>query len=109
MPVPVYSERFFSSRATSGLHDYTNASGDLFIIRTFTAYYGGDTSDSLFLIDEADVAYLAFFAAGAISAGVPFFKVETDLHLCWPPGKTWHVNSSNAWDYSAHGYNLSLP
>ena len=106
-PLPVYSKRFFWEHNHSGANPFTNGTGNTLIIRNFTAYYGGSSADSLFLVDEADGAMLFTTAPGSLSGPPSWFQIWEELHLVWPAGVTWSVNTGNGWDYSAHGYELS--
>lgn len=109
MAIPVYSERFFSVHNLAGPKDYTNESGNTFIVRTFTASYGGDLPDDLFFVDDVDCTLIWDHANGVLDGDVAHHHLYLNLHLVWPAGTTWRVLTGSQWDWSAHGYTLSGP
>jgi hypothetical protein len=105
--LPVYSKRLVWRHNTTGPQPYTNDTGNTLIVRNFTAFYNGSSGDILELVDESDAVMLFVPAAGSIIGPSPTFQIWEELHLVWPDGITWSVNSASGWDYTIHGYELS--
>ena len=108
-PVPVYSQQLEVGKNTSGSVDLLNATGALLLIRTVTVYYGGDPASFWSLELRVDRVIVMNFQAPGVTGAVPFSRIETELHICWLPDQELHVVTDQGWDWSLHGYQLSLP
>jgi len=109
VPVPVYSARLVAKQNFAGNFNFLNGTGALIIIRTVTCFYGGATPAAFFLIDDTGGTMLYHFFGGTLSGDQNLSQQWTNLHLCMAPGLTWDFAPNNGMDFSAHGYELSLP
>lgn len=98
-----------AAQNVSGTNSFENVTTNLWIIRNVCVYYGGDPPDAWFLRDESAGVMLAYGSNGALIDTLPANNVWEELHLCWAPGQSWSSHSTYGWDFSIHGYELSLP